>query len=430
MTTSQFQGRPYALISTDGHAGAHPADYRPYLERRWHDEFDAWLTAFTDPWWEIDPDSNYKAGVASYVDPINWESTKRLELLESFGIVGEVIFPNTAQPFYPTATLAAAAPRSRDEYERRWAGLQAHNRWLVDFCNDTPGRRYGLVQLFLDDVDAAVAEVRWAKDAGLKGVLLPPDHHLNLINLYYPSLEPLWATCAELDMPLHRHGIVVGNAEEGHPESQAIAQICGTYESGYFGHRSLFQLVLSGVFERHPQLKFVFTELGGTNWSLPEIQRLDTWVETSLHDPVLSLFGRSAAERLSMKPSEYFHRNVFLSTLVGPDDVASRHDVGIDRILWGADFPHHEGTVPYVVESLRGTMAEVPEDEVRQLTSGNAAHIYDIDLEQLQRTADRFGPAPELIATPLSPDELAGLSGLSVFRGIHRPQEAAQSTPR
>ena len=429
MTTSQVHGRPYVLISTDGHAGADPADYKPYLERRWHDEFDAWWAAFTDPWWEIDPDSKYKAGVASYVDPINWESTKRLELLESFGIVGEVIFPNTAQPFYPTATLAAAAPRSRDEYERRWAGLQAHNRWLVDFCGDAPGRRYGLVQLFLDDVDAAVAEVRWAKDAGLKGVLLPPDHHLNLINLYYPSLEPLWATCAELDMPVHRHGIVVGNAEAGHPESQAIAQICGTYESGYFGHRSLFQLVLSGVFERYPGMKFVFTELGGTNWSLPEIQRLDSWVETSLHDPVLSRFGRSAARGLSMKPSEYFRRNVFLSTLVGPADIACRHDVGMDRILWGADFPHQEGTVPYVVESLRATMAAVPEDEVRQLTSGNAAAVYGIDLEQLQPVADRFGPGPELIATSLSPGERDGLSGLSIFRGILGTKKPAESTP-
>jgi hypothetical protein len=60
-------------------------------------------------------------------------------------------------------------------------------------------------------------------------------------------------------------------------------------------------------------------------------------VKTSLRVQVLSRFGRSAAEGLSLKPSEYFHRNVFLSTLVGPADIASRHEVGIDRILWGPD---------------------------------------------------------------------------------------------
>jgi predicted TIM-barrel fold metal-dependent hydrolase len=58
--------------------------------------------------------------------------------------------------------------------QRRWAGLQAHNRWLVDFCADAPGRRAGIVQITLHDIEASVAEIRWAHDAGLRGgVLLP-----------------------------------------------------------------------------------------------------------------------------------------------------------------------------------------------------------------------------------------------------------------
>ena len=67
-------------------------------------------------------------------------------------------------------------------YELRWAGLKAHNRWLADFCAETPGRRAGMAQIFLNDVDDAVAEIVWAREHGLFGGILlpgvPPDSGL------------------------------------------------------------------------------------------------------------------------------------------------------------------------------------------------------------------------------------------------------------
>ena len=223
MRDNASSGKPYVLISTDCHAGADLWDYKPYLERRWHDEFDAWASSFEDAWGQVDPDSDYKVGVASFLSPISWDSARRREMLEAQGVVAEVLFPNTAQPFYPSGALTAPGPRSRDEYDHRWAGVQAHNRWLRDFCDEAPGRRLGLVQLFLDDLDAAIEEVRWAKDVGLKGVLLPPDHHLGITNLYYADLDPLWAICAELEMPVHRHANAP-SSDEGGEASRAAAQ--------------------------------------------------------------------------------------------------------------------------------------------------------------------------------------------------------------
>ena len=61
------------------------------------------------------------------------------------------------------------------DYDRRWAGLQAHNRWLADFCAKVPGRRAGVAQVFANDMDDALAEVRWAA-ANIRpsgGILLP-----------------------------------------------------------------------------------------------------------------------------------------------------------------------------------------------------------------------------------------------------------------
>jgi predicted TIM-barrel fold metal-dependent hydrolase len=403
---AKSSGKPYVLISTDCHAGADLWDYKPYLEQRWHREFDDWASSFSDGWGRIDPNSEYKAGVSSFLSPISWDSVKRKEMLDSQGVVAEVLFPNTAQPFYPSGALTAPGPRTRDEYEHRWAGVQAHNRWLRDFCDETPGRRLGLVQLFLDDVDAAVEEVRWAKDAGLKGVLLPPDHHLGITNLYYADLEPLWATCAELDMPVHRHANAP-SSDEGGEASRAAAQAVGVHESYYFGRRALFQLLLAGVFERHPTLRFVLTEVGGSAWVIHELKALDRLVQGAHQDgSINAMFAQEAADQLSLLPSEYFRRNCFVSTLLSSGEVAKRDEIGVEQILWGIDFPHHEGSAPYTMETLRACLWNVSENEVRQLTSLNAARAYDVDLDFLQSIADEIGPTVDEIATPLSADEV------------------------
>jgi len=93
---------------------------------------------------------------------------RRLAETESQGLVAEVLFPNTIPPFFAQGNLTALEPNAAD-YERRWAGLQAHNRWLADFCAKAPGRRAGIAQIMLHDIPAAVAEVRWAKENGLTG---------------------------------------------------------------------------------------------------------------------------------------------------------------------------------------------------------------------------------------------------------------------
>src|SRR5437899_2077598 len=108
----------YTVISADCHAGADLLGYRPYLATRWHDEFEAWAAAFVNPWGDL-------SGAFAYR---NWDSDQRLAELEADGIVAEVLFPNTIPPFFPSNNLLARPPAA-SEYERRWAGLQAHNRW-------------------------------------------------------------------------------------------------------------------------------------------------------------------------------------------------------------------------------------------------------------------------------------------------------------
>ena len=97
----------------------------------------------------------------------------------------------------------------------------------------------------------------------------------------------------------------------------------------------------------------------------------------------------------------------------GPDDVAARDKIGADRFMWGSDYPHDEGTWPYTREHLRARFSSMPEPELRTILAGNAAKLYDFDLDKLAPLAAEFGPTVEEIAQPIDkvPDkELQRLS--------------------
>ncbi len=74
-------------------------------------------------------------------------------------------------------------------------------------------------------------------------------------------------------------------------------------------------------------------------------------------------------------------------------DCLERAAVGVDRIMWGSDFPHLEGTFPYSAEALAHTFEGVPEDEVAKMVGENAAALYGFDLTALTPLAQQFGPS-------------------------------------
>ena len=123
-------------------------------------------------------------------------------------MVAEVVFPNTVPPFFPTGVVIAPAPFTKEDYELRLAGIRAHNRWLADFVSAHPTRRAGLVQILLNDVDEAIADVRWGAAHGMKGVLLPgvAPNSPGIEPLYSPTYDALWRVCEELDLPVTHHG--------------------------------------------------------------------------------------------------------------------------------------------------------------------------------------------------------------------------------
>ena len=120
-------------------------------------------------------------------------------------------------------------------------------------------------------------------------------------------------------------------------------------------------------------------------------------------------------------PTEYFAQNVWLgASFLRPFEAAARDEIGVEKIMWGADYPHVEGTTPYTREALRFTFADIDPDDVRKMLSENAAAFYGFDLDYLDDIAARVGPSVAEISVPLDAIPADGTSSLWVER-VKRP---------
>jgi hypothetical protein len=75
-----------------------------------------------------------------------------------------------------------------------------------------------------------------------------------------------------------------------------------------------------------------------------------------------------------------------------PVEAQTRNQIGLDRFMWGSDYPHDESTWPNTREGLRRAFAGTPDAELRRLLGGNAADVYGFDLDALAPIAARVGP--------------------------------------
>jgi len=393
--------RPYVVITGDTHAGAPIEGYREYLDPGWRAEFDEWRAAYRNP-------SKKHIG---HKKSKNWDSAERMADLQSDGVVAEVVFPNTVPPFYDNAFHISAPPKPQ-QYERWLAGIRAHNRWLADFCAEAPERRAGIGLIHLNDVDDAIEDVQWIARHGLRGgVLLPlpaPDD-VHLAPLYSPSYDRLWAAIQDCDLVVNQH------SGQGSPDygSEPGGRALWVLEMPFFTQRGFCQLILGGVFERFPKLRFILTE-SGCAWAPGLLRRMDG-LHAGMKMGMMGEVDYDPAKVLPEPPSFYARRNCWYgASFPSARDIQGREFVGVDRILWGNDYPHYEGCYPHSRENMRLAFSEVDSAEVRMMLGENAAALYGFDLAALAPAAEKLGITPALVATPL--DEIPADSTCPTFQ--------------
>jgi hypothetical protein len=147
-------------------------------------------------------------------------------------------------------------------------------------------------------------------------------------------------------------------------------------------HSVLKYLLLAGVPERHPNMKFGYVE-SGSDWIPPILKYLDRYFGAPSANP---------AYRLTMKPSEQWARQGFAAGPLDAKEVGQRHAVGVSNLLFGSDYIHTEGTFPNTRKHLASILAGVPSDESWAIVAGNAARLFGFDLDKLAQTAAAAQP--------------------------------------
>ena len=384
----------HLVISSDCHAGLPPERYRDYVDPKYRDAFDVALPIQIEEtrkaarkFLVADFNQEWRKGIEPELTGA-WDGDVRNRVLDADGISGEILFPDgitemNMPPFGAGISLPTDPPVVP---ELQWAGARAHNRWLAEFCAMAAERRAGVAvaPICWDDVGRSLEELAFAADHGLKGVLIPsrwgrqPPYH-------DPRYDPVWEACQDRGLVVHLHSGAAPMEDYGEH-----AGMMGIYisEVVWWSVRPMWFLIWGGVFERFPRLRLAITE-STTVWVPETLQLLDFRYEETHYAAKLGDYR----SHLSMKPSDYFRRNVFLGASCMPRREAElRHAIGVLNIMWGSDYPHPEGTWPTTREQMLETFRGLPHDEVAAMLGGNAARVYGFDVEKLLPLAARIGP--------------------------------------
>jgi len=396
--------KPYVLITADTHAGGSHAAYREYLDPQYRERFDEWRGGYKNPSQEHYGKRKLR----------NWDLELRTAEQNSQGVVGEVVFPNTVPPFYRKSIVTTQPPRPED-YELCLAGIRAHNRWLKDFCAEDPVRRAGIGLILPNDLDEALKDIEFIAEAGLRGgvllPLIPPDCGW-LKPLYDPAWDRVYAAIQD-------HGLVMNqHSGQGSPDygQGPVAEALWITEVTFYCQAGFRHLLMSGVFERFPKLQYIITE-SGCAWVPALLRQLDRIHMGFKAGAIGEMTYEGMEWVLKRTPSEYAAENCYYgASFPSLEDLAGIEQIGADRVLWGNDYPHFEGTFPYNLESLRLTFANLNDATRRKVLGLNAARLYGFDLEALEARAAEFGPTPEQVDEPLSRDEIPRDSSCYLFQ--------------
>jgi predicted TIM-barrel fold metal-dependent hydrolase len=252
------------------------------------------------------------------------------------------------------------------------ACFHVYNDWLAAYCSYAPRRLKGLALISLYDPKAGAQELERCARLGLKGAMIwcsPPADQPYSSELY----DPFWAAAQDLDMPVSLHAITGMERipwEYG-AEQRAMRATVTPHEI----EKSFSILILSGVLERFPRLKIVSAE-NNCGWLPYYLQRMDRG---------FARFGPSGTvtpwpTKLTLKPSEYFRRQMYCTFIDDSFGVASRHWIGVDNVMWSSDYPHTASTWPHSRDIIARDFKDVSEVEKRKIVRENAAQLYGFDL--------------------------------------------------
>lgn len=367
-------------ISTDDHAWEKPDTFTSRVPAKLRDDCLHLEVTDGEHWWVYAGRKVRKVGTGAAAmlpdrgairffeeaPPAVFDAEARLETMNADGVAAEVLFPQASGfgggPFVST----------EGSVELRLASIRAYNDYLAEEWAGVSPRFVAQCLLPMWDVELAVAELRRAHGLGHKAVVwtsAPQSYGFPHFNDRY--WDPLWATLSELAMPVALHigsAKAAGELWDGYSAFSRLAVVSVTAITSNV--QAIANLLFSGVLERFPTLAFVSVE-SGLGWVPYLLETADHQFEAQhLWD-----------EGMSMRPSEYFRRQVYVNFWFERSGIELRHMIGVDNILWEADFPHPTSTYPHSRKAIETSLSGVAPQEQQKLLQTNAGRLFQLDLD-------------------------------------------------
>jgi predicted TIM-barrel fold metal-dependent hydrolase len=309
------------------------------------------------------------------VHPACSRTKERLEVMDRDGVWAQIVYPNVLGF---GGQLRGEAMKANIDEDLRLVSTKIYNDAMAEMQSESGGRLLPMALLPWWDIKEAVAEAERCHAMGLKGVNINSDPHTHgMQDLSGEGWKPLWDFCSDKDLPVNFH---IGASDASmdwfgsspwpsfSPERKLAV---GSTMMFISNARVICNLIISGLLERYPKLKFVSVE-SGIGW-IPFILE---GLEYEIYEA-----GADIDKSLSLTPLEYFRRQIYGCFWFEKRDLANMiHRVGVDNCLFETDFPHPTCLYPNPLDSAAEALKGLTAEETRKVMSGNAAKLYKIPL--------------------------------------------------
>ena len=295
-----------------------------------------------------------------------------------------------------------------------YAHAQVYNDYIAEVYGDHFDRHKPTAIIPLNDVERTVAEVERVAQMGIKGLMIPsvPPVRYATQGVYDQVWEAAQANgmvaCFHIGtglnlengmaMQFNEHMDKLTGGGAGDPGLLHATRLRGETQGSRVAQDVIADLVGGGVLARFPDLHFLAIEfnaywLAGLMEGMDKAYAIGKGQDVSApiaqagyydrnraadDQPQMTYrFGMNDKWPYDLRPSEYVRRQIHVTFMDDPGAIANRAVTGIEPLLWGADYPHHEGTWPKSQEAIAGQFGGVPDDERSAMLGGTLAKLFD-----------------------------------------------------
>ena len=350
-------------IDADGHVLESDELFSDYLDPTYRNRTKGWA---------LNEDNNRRFivdGVCHPPHPKEISSRKpmtaenRIKVLDKERVQAAVLFPSA------TTIATYLDPEFAD------AMVRAHNSWMSDYVKPYPDRLFFAAPVSINDAGTAIAEARRAvNELGSVAIMIKPNPTEGR-TLDRSEYDTFYSAVQELGVPLILHestgcGETMGGDRYGgimDPPSYVYNHIISHAFEQMFGAMSI---IAGGVLERFPLLRVGFFE-AGCSWVPYWLARLDE----HYHHPKLGPYLGG----LTMKPSEYFDRQCFVTCDPGDHTIPlAIQGIGFHKIMFSTDYPHFDSSSGVVRDFL--ALERISNDDRHKILWENAENFFGLKL--------------------------------------------------